>query len=166
MHPDATATRSHGEPGARVPPGFEVIAQRGAGLADRLAAGFADVADTAIVIASDTPQVDAPSLGLALRSLTTDSPHVIGPAADGRYRLLGLSPHVDPTAVFEGIPMSTNETYRAQLGRLDQLGIAPPVLHELRDTDTIAAVIAVSMAYPRTHLAHLAMGVPALRPVP
>ena len=52
-----------GAPGPWLRPGFEVLAQRGAGLAERLAAAFADIGEPALVVGMDTPQLtprDAP----------------------------------------------------------------------------------------------------------
>ena len=51
-----------GTPGAWLPPGFDVIAQRGGGLDERLAAAFADTHARPrrlpmVLIGMDTPQV-------------------------------------------------------------------------------------------------------------
>jgi glycosyltransferase A (GT-A) superfamily protein (DUF2064 family) len=141
-----------GEPGAWIPNHFEVVAQRGEGLGDRLAAGFTDVDDHAIVIAMDTPHVDSASLGAALRALTLDHDSAFGPATDGGYWAIGLRAGISPAPVFDGIPMSMAHTGAAQLERLRQLGLATLVLHELRDVDTFDDVRAVSAAHPASRL--------------
>jgi uncharacterized protein len=151
-----------GEPGTWVPHGFDVVPQRGDGLADRLTAGFADVDDDAIVIAMDTPQVDSASLAAALRALQNSHDTVFGPATDGGFWLLGLRRAIDPAAVFDGIPMSTPHTGAAQLERLRGLGLSTLVLERLRDVDTIDDVLGVAAAHPESRLGRLvsAIGLP------
>ena len=58
-----------GEPGDWLPEGFEVIAQRGDGLDERLAHAFADVGEPAVLIGMDTPQVTPELLALACERL-------------------------------------------------------------------------------------------------
>ncbi len=58
-----------GEPGPWLPRGFEVVPQRGDGLAERLAAAFADVGGPALLIGMDTPQVSPALLDDGLRAL-------------------------------------------------------------------------------------------------
>jgi glycosyltransferase A (GT-A) superfamily protein (DUF2064 family) len=48
-----------GEPGDWVPPGFEVIVQRGETFAERLATAWQDAAGAGLQIGMDTPQVTA-----------------------------------------------------------------------------------------------------------
>ena len=144
-----------GEPGAWVPDGFDVIAQRGDGLADRLTAGFTDVDDDAVVIAMDTPQVRSESLAVALRALQVSHTTVFGPATDGGFWLLGLRRAIDPAAVFDGVPMSTADTGAAQLERLRGLGLTTLMLEPLRDIDTFDDVLAVAAAHPGTTLGRL-----------
>ena len=56
-----------GEPDGLLPEGFELVAQRGGGLAERLAAAFEDIGGPALLIGMDTPQVtpDLLDAGLA-----------------------------------------------------------------------------------------------------
>ena len=144
-----------GEPGAWIPDGFDVIAQRGDSLADRLAAGFAAVDDDAIVIAMDTPQVDSESLATALRALRHSHDAVFGPAVDGGFWLLGMRRAIDAAAVFDGIPMSTAATGAAQLERLRSLGLSTLVLERLRDIDTFDDVLAVAAMHSDSTLGRL-----------
>ena len=144
-----------GDPGAWVPDGFDVIPQRGNGLADRLTAGFTDVDDDAIVIAMDTPQVESASLATALAALQDSHDTVLGLATDGGFWLLGLRRAIDPAAVFTGISMSTASTGTAQLERLRALGLSTLLLEQLRDVDTIDDVLAVAAAHPDSRLGRL-----------
>jgi hypothetical protein len=145
-----------GDPGGWAPPGFEVVAQRGYGLADRLAAAFEDVGQPALLVGMDTPQLTPGLLidGLAaIASRHADA--VLGPALDGGYWSIGLDPSVAaPRAVFGGIPMSEDRTGAAQLARLHALGLGN--VHEqpaLRDIDTFADALAVAGLAPRTRFA-------------
>jgi uncharacterized protein len=146
-----------GEPGPWIPDGFEVIRQRGNGLAERLTATFTDVADTAIVIAMDTPQVDTHELTAALASLQhTDT--VFGPAADGGYWLIGLRnrPSISPQQVFDNIPMSEAHTGAAQLARLQSLGLSTHQLAMLRDVDVVEDLWAIADERPNGRVGLLA----------
>jgi glycosyltransferase A (GT-A) superfamily protein (DUF2064 family) len=138
-----------GTPGPWLPPGFEVIAQRGGGLDERLASAFDDAASGGaafgdvrpgaarlpmVLIGMDTPQVTPELLAQAARPLvsrTADA--VFGPAADGGYWLLGLRAP-DPSLLV-GVPMSRPDTGRAQLGRLAAGGLRVAMLPELTDVD-------------------------------
>ena len=144
-----------GEPGSWVPKGFDVVPQVDGELGDRLAAGFAAVADDAIVIAMDTPQVDPSSLAHALSALGSTHDAAFGPAADGGYWLLGLRRGVPPGRVFEGIPMSTSRTGTAQLERLRDLGLSTLMLETLRDVDEMDDLLDVAADHPTTQLGRL-----------
>jgi uncharacterized protein len=127
-----------GEPGPWIPDTFEVIAQRGNGLAERLAAAFSDVADTGIVVAMDTPQIAGEHLSVGLTALADGADAVLGLADDGGYWVIGLRRGAaDVTAVFESIPMSTSQTGGAQRRRLDLLGLRITMLPSYRDIDTM-----------------------------
>ncbi|HLH27711.1 MAG TPA: DUF2064 domain-containing protein, partial [Acidimicrobiales bacterium] len=108
-----------GRPGPWLPSGFEVIGQRGGGLAERLAAAWADAGapgiQIGIQIGMDTPQVGAAELDAAL-TLVDAGRAVLGPAADGGWWAIGGA-FPDPAALFDGIPMSTPQTGSAQRAR-------------------------------------------------
>jgi rSAM/selenodomain-associated transferase 1 len=134
-----------GAPGRWLPPGFEVLPQRGDGLDERLAAAFADVGEPALLIGMDTPQVTPALLGDALARLArTDA--VLGLAPDGGYWAIGLRAAAD--ALFHGVAMSATTTGAAQLARLRQHGRRVGRLPALRDVDTIADAWAVAAACP------------------
>jgi uncharacterized protein len=139
-----------GAPGEWVPRGFDVVAQRGKGLATRLAAAFEDVGGPAFLVGMDTPQVTARLLDEALAALESVDA-VFGPALDGGYWGIGLrSP--DPAA-FRGVPMSAATTGLAQRTRLAELGLRTAVLPPLRDVDTIADARAVAADAPASRFA-------------
>jgi rSAM/selenodomain-associated transferase 1 len=134
-----------GEPDGWLPRGWDVIAQRGEGLAERLAHAFADVAGPAFVLGMDTPQVSPAQLGAGLAALA-HSDAVFAPSADGGYWAIGLR---EPNAaVFDRIPMSRADTGAVQRRRLDELGLDTVDLPPLLDVDDIASARAVAADAP------------------
>jgi hypothetical protein len=128
-------------------PGIEVVAQRGAGLDERLAHAFADVGGPALLVGMDTPQVTQDDLARGLERLAAPGVDaVLGPAADGGYWAIGLR-EAQPRA-FLGVPMSTAWTGRAQHARLRRLGLCVALLPALRDVDRIADARAVAALAP------------------
>ena len=141
-----------GSPGPWLPPGFEIIAQRGTGLAERLANATSDVGEALLFVGMDTPQLTAELLGCALTRLADPAVDaVLGPTADGGYWTIGLQ---DPDArAFDDVPMSSDGTGAAQLARLTALGLRTARLEELRDVDTIEDAAAVAALAPGTRFA-------------
>jgi uncharacterized protein len=139
-----------GTGGPWIDPRFDVIAQRGDGLAARLAAAFADIGEPTLVVGMDTPQVSAAQLTDAIHRLAT-ADAVLGPAPDGGYWTIGLQQADD--AVFEGVPMSVPETCATQRARLRELGLTTHELSPLRDVDDIDDASAVAALAPRTRFA-------------
>ena len=82
-------------------PGWLIIPQRGDGLAQRLANAFADVAEPALLIGMDTPQLTPELLREGQRALE-DHDAVLGPAHDGGYWSVGSAPR--PPARLRGRP--------------------------------------------------------------
>jgi rSAM/selenodomain-associated transferase 1 len=135
-----------GRPGAvPVPAGFDVIAQRGHGLAERLAAAFADAAGPAFLVGMDTPQLTPAQLEAGLAAVR-DGDAAFGAALDGGYWGIGLR-RPDP-AVFDGVPMSEDHTGAVQRTRLAVLGLRTTNLPPLRDVDTIEDALAVAALAP------------------
>jgi rSAM/selenodomain-associated transferase 1 len=134
-----------GAPGPWLPPGFEVVAQRGAGLDERLAAAWDDVGGPGVQVGMDTPQLVAAHLDAALASLD-DHDAALGPALDGGWWAIALR-HPEP-ACFLGVPMSTDVTGAEQRDRLLQLGLTVAALPTLRDIDTIGDLVAVAVDHP------------------
>ncbi len=141
-----------GRPGPWLPRGFDVIAQRGDGLAERLSAAFEDVGCAGIVIAGDTPQVTDDLLSVSLEALMEDEVDaVFGPADDGGYWAIGLrKPNPD---VFLGVPMSVPSTGEQQRRRLQSLGLRITDLPSLRDVDHFDDACAVAAEIPSSRFA-------------
>ena len=139
-----------GDPGPWLPPGFEVIPQRGDGLEERLAAAFEDVGEPAFLVGMDTPQVTPELLEQGLRAVA-DGGTAFGMALDGGYWCIGLQPGDEP--VFAGVPMSTDGTGSVQLARMRAQGLTPAILQPLLDVDTIEDARAVAQEAPGTRFA-------------
>ena len=141
-----------GEPGAWLPPGFELLEQSGEGLGERLAHALAMAGGPALVVGMDTPHLGPGLLDDAARALNRDEVDaVLGPALDGGYWTIGLK---RPDAeVFRGVPMSKRSTYWAQRRRLNELGLRWTELAPLRDVDTFADARIVAHLDPGTRFA-------------
>jgi len=141
-----------GAPGAWLPPGFEVIAQRGSGLAERLANATSDVGESLLFVGMDTPQLTRALLCDATARLAEPGVGaVLGPTTDGGYWTIGLG-DPDPAA-FDEVPMSTAGTAAAQRARLQRLGLRIAELEELRDVDTFEDAEAVAAIAPWSRFA-------------
>ncbi|MDQ4131621.1 MAG: glycosyltransferase [Actinomycetota bacterium] len=155
-----------GEPGAWLPPGFDVVPQSSGSLDERLAAAWDAAGGPGIQIGMDTPQVTTGLLEHALGMLE-GAESVLGPAADGGWWAIGLR-RPNP-AVFRGVAMSTAVTGAAQHRRLRWLGLSVALLPILVDLDTVAELPAVIGAGPCTRTsalaAHLGL-VPEAEPEP
>jgi uncharacterized protein len=128
-----------------MPAHFDVIAQRGDGLAERLRNGFLD-AGPGVIIGMETPHA-APWLTDGIAAVRAGR-NVLGPATDGGYWMIGLCAesmqYVD--AVFHGVPMSTVDTGGEQLRALQALGREVTLLPEARDLDDFDDLLAVHAA--------------------
>lgn len=105
------------------PPSWEVEAQRGADLGERMIAAFAALArgsDAMVLMGSDAPHLDMDAVAAAIVGLGGGGPRALmGPTTDGGYYLIGLT-SLQPT-LFEGIAWSTDQVAsqtRERLGRL------------------------------------------------
>ncbi len=145
-----------GVPGRWLPPGWEVIGQRGAGLDERIAGALADASAAfpapAVLIGMDTPQVTAALLAAAAEPLVCGAADAtFGMARDGGFWLLGLR-EIDPALVL-GVPMSRPDTGPLQLARLQRAGLRVRLLPELTDVDTAAEAERVAAAVPGSRFA-------------
>jgi len=134
-----------GTPGLAAPPAWHRVEQRGSGLADRLANGFADTADPSfgsVLVGMDTPQLTVGGVAGVARILD-DADAVIGPAEDGGWWLLALR---DPAraSLLRHVPMSTPETGALTRAALRAAGLRIAVTGTLRDVDTAADARAVA----------------------
>ncbi|MFI6486893.1 DUF2064 domain-containing protein [Streptomyces sp. NPDC050564] len=131
-----------GEPGAWLPPGFDVVPQCAGTLDERLAAAFARCDGPALLIGMDTPQVTPELLTVDF----ADCDAYFGPAEDGGFWALGLA-EPDPE-LLRGVPMSTPTTGAVQRERLVAAGLLVRDLPRLRDVDTSADAEAVAAVAP------------------
>lgn len=143
-----------GDPGPWIPVGFEVVPQRGDGLADRLAAAFEDTFHSShdgpmVLIGMDTPQVTAKLLTIDWAGYDA----VLGLTEDGGYWCLGLR-RPDRRAL-ASVPMSTDHTGADQLRRLAALGYRVRLLPSLRDMDTPADAAAIAAEFPWLRVSRL-----------
>ena len=128
--------------------GFEVVDQPPGSLNVRLTAAFAaalsaPIDEPALLIGMDTPQVTAQLLD----SDWEGADAVLGLSDDGGFWAIGLRPG-HPTALFDGIPMSTSRTGSAQLARLFAAGLSVKLLPPLRDVDRPVDAELVATQFP------------------
>jgi rSAM/selenodomain-associated transferase 1 len=159
-----------GSPGPWLPPGFDVIGQRGGDLDERISCALADARASCpaplVLIGMDTPQVTPALLVAAVRPLVSGTADaVFGMAEDGGFWLLGLRA-VDPALVL-GVPMSRPDTGALQLVRLHQAGLRVGLLPELADVDTAREAKRIAAATPGSRFAACvqALGRPAVPPL-
>jgi rSAM/selenodomain-associated transferase 1 len=145
-----------GAPGRWLPPGFDVIGQRGAGLDERIAWALADARTAwpapAVLIGMDTPQVTPALLAAAAEPLVSGAADAtFGMAEDGGFWLLGLR-EIDPALVL-GVPMSCSDTGSRQLARLEEAGLRVRLLPELTDVDTAGEAVRIAAVTPGSRFA-------------
>ena len=135
-----------------LPHPVQVMPQRGAGLAERIACAFEDAGGPALLIGMDTPQATPQLLALAIDELASPGVDaVLGGARDGGWWAAGLKrPNRD---AFIGVPMSTRRTGAAQARRFRALRLRTVRLPVLRDVDRIDDVYEVSAEAPETRFA-------------
>ncbi len=138
-----------------MPASFDVVAQRGDGLEQRLCNGFVDLGP-GVIIGMETPHVAATladAVAAAHRGVDT-----IGLATDGGYWMIGLCAAGVAMAhgLFHGVPMSRTHTGLAQLRRMHQHGRQVRLLPMARDLDTIDDLEAVAESGRTGNLAMVA----------
>ncbi len=139
-----------GPVGPWLPPGFDVVAQRGDGLGERLAHAVEDVGGPVVVVGMDTPQLTPAGLASVVTALRPGRA-VLGPATDGGWWALGLV-EADG-AVFAGVPMSCGDTGARQEAQLRRCGLAVDRAAVLRDIDHWPDALAAAAATPGSNLA-------------
>lgn len=140
-----------GAPGEWLVDDVEVVAQRGSGLAERLADAVSRVPyGHVIVIGMDTPQCTPGMLDGAFAALSGHDA-ALGLSTDGGWWLLALRSPC--TGVFDGVPMSTDVTGAMQLARLRELGLSTATLPVMTDVDTYAAAVEVASGVPASRFA-------------
>lgn len=130
----------------------EVFAQRGDGLADRLAYAHADAraivgeAVPVLQVGMDTPQLSAALLRSCLRTAAAHDA-VLGPACDGGWWGLAVR-DVGWAAALRAVPMSRADTGDLTRRALRAAGAEVVLLPTLRDVDTWADAEQVSGLAP------------------
>ncbi len=145
-----------GTPGPWLPPDFDVIGQRGAGLDERIAVALTDAYRAwpapIVLIGMDTPQVTPELLAAAAGPLVSGvADATFGPARDGGFWLLGLR-EIDPALVL-GVPMSRADTGSRQLARLTGAGLRVQMAPMLTDVDTAAEAERIAVTLPGSRFA-------------
>jgi rSAM/selenodomain-associated transferase 1 len=119
------------------PPGFRVVAQRGADLSKRMSWVVAQMAASGatriLLRGSDSPTLDAEGIGLALEALESND-LVISPDQDGGYNLIGLRGSTQ--GLFDHA-MSTSDVLDDTLANAQRAGLRTQVLSPGFDLDTV-----------------------------
>jgi uncharacterized protein len=132
------------------PPGWGVTKQRGDGLAERLANGFAETAHpgwATLLIGMDTPQV-TPALLSAVTIGLSDADAVLAPAEDGGWWALALRDPYRGKALAL-VPMSQPDTGALTKEALARQGLSVGLAPALRDFDTVGDLPAVAALCPQ-----------------
>lgn len=120
--------------------GLSFFAQARGDLGERLGVAargaFATGARSVICLGADCPALDGARLRGAARALEDGADIVFGPADDGGYYLVGMNRA--ETAVFTGIPWSTQATLAVSLAAAKRSGLKIKLLERLSDIDTAA----------------------------
>ncbi|MEO6712523.1 MAG: DUF2064 domain-containing protein [Mycobacteriales bacterium] len=135
-----------GAPGDWLPAGFDVVAQRGRDLAQRLDHAVSCVpSGQLLIVGMDTPQLTISLLQKGFAALD-GADAALGPATDGGWWALALrSPYV---GLFDGVPMSAPDTRARQLDRLGAMGLRTVPLPELTDVDRFCDAQDVAASIP------------------
>lgn len=131
---------ARGELAGLVPPGVELLPQRGGHLGERLAAAVTDVYAThlgpLVVVGTDIPLLEARHLRDAFGALAGGHDVVLGPAYDGGYYLAGMN-RPEPS-LFDIAPelWGGSRVLSATTTRVRAGGLRVGLLEVLRDLDT------------------------------
>lgn len=126
-------------PGAE---GFEIVAQRGGGLDERIADALDHATGTTLVLGMDTPHAARDDLAPVIDAWPDDVDAWFGPAVDGGFWALALrEPRGD---LVRGVAMSRDDTGARQRARLDSAGLRVGTLATLTDIDTASDLHLVS----------------------
>ncbi len=117
--------------------GVKLYDQAPGGLGERMHKALGSAlarAESAVLIGTDIPSIEAADLDAALQALQQGKDAVMGPARDGGYYLIGLK---QPNwRLFEGISWGTSMVFQETLARLQQLDMDWLRLRERADVDT------------------------------
>lgn len=123
---------------ALAPKGFQLLAQRGESLGDRLLNATSDLLasgyDSICLINSDSPTLPTAILEGAIDALEPDGDRlVLGPAEDGGYYLIGLKRAHQ--ILFDRIAWSTSEVLAHTIDRARQISLEVVMLPSWYDVD-------------------------------
>jgi uncharacterized protein len=130
--------------------GFELFAQRGKNLGERLHNIFLDKFDlgyTAVsIVDSDSPDLPKSVMEASFQLLLAKETEVVfGPCHDGGYYLVGMrKPHPE---LFRNIPWSTETVLSTSLEKARELGIHVKLLNRWNDLDTFEDLLAFYNKY-------------------
>ena len=151
---------------ALLPAGTPLLAQRGAGLAEALAAAQRDLHalgyDRVVLLGADCPTVEPAYLRAAATALRT-SQLVLGPASDGGYNLIGTR---RAHASLFAVEMSTPRVLTDTLVRARALRLSSRCLPPRRDLDTVEDLRCALQAGELSHAPRTATLVRQLRSCP
>jgi len=125
------------------PKSFQLLAQRGESLGDRLLNATSDLVasgyDSISLINSDSPTLPPAILLSAIEALEPEGDRlVLGPAEDGGYYLIGLKkPH---QILFDSIAWSTSEVLAHTVERAEQISLPVVMLPKWYDVDDAATL--------------------------
>lgn len=123
-------------------------AQKGRDLWERMSNAFAEVfaegVESALLIGSDIPEIDACLLENYFERLKR-FPVVIGPAEDGGYYLIGFRRQAFAQEVFTGIAWSTETVLQQTVEKIRSCGLAYYQGKPLRDIDTVEDLESLSI---------------------
>lgn len=139
---------ARGELAGLVPPGVELVAQRGQHLGERLAAAVTDVCvvhrGLLVVVGTDIPLLGARHLHDAFVALAAGDDVVLGPAHDGGYYLVGMN-RPEPL-LFDIAPelWGGPHVLSATTNRARSMGLRVGLLEVLQDLDTPEDAVALA----------------------
>jgi len=154
----ALASRSEEICAALAP--FRVVAQRGEGLGERLAAAHedADGGHGVVQVGMDTPQLAAADLRAAAKALGSHDA-AVAPADDGGWWLLALRNAV-LAKMLPTVPMSHPDTCRFTVDALIESGADVVMLRPLADVDTWEDALGLAADYPHLRTSAVVRRVP------
>ena len=123
------------------PPRYDVVAQEGESLGERLRNAFGVLLGgedaVAVIIGSDSPDIPLSFLKRAFLKLKHKD-IVIGPASDGGYYLIGLKNIVEP--LFNGVTWSKDTVLRETLEKVHTENLACSLLPLWYDVDDVKSL--------------------------
>ena len=131
-----------------VPPGVELLPQRGGYLGERMAAAVADVyavhQGLLAVVGTDIPLLEARHLRDAFAALAGGDDVVLGPAYDGGYYLAGMTRPVPLLFEIDPELWGGPDVLAATVARVEANGLRCHLLEVLRDLDTPQDAVALA----------------------